>query len=165
MCTRFTKGLCLWASRDVVSFLSAHRWRTRQSLGWAAGGRQVHGKINAICKVPSTQFQGWIVSSKETGGYIAKQRIKVMTQLNFGKIRAFLTSLSEMTLSNRKKIKLCCPHLLPAMEACSNKYISTCCTGHLSGHSGTAQPKLSVCLNCKLLPLSCFAEGLNLSKI
>lgn len=39
-------------SQAVITYLSAHRWRASQALGWAAGGRQVQGKINAICKVP-----------------------------------------------------------------------------------------------------------------
>ncbi|CAB1438306.1 unnamed protein product [Pleuronectes platessa] len=39
-----------------------------QALEWAAGGRQVQGKINAICKVPSTQSERWIVSSSDSEG-------------------------------------------------------------------------------------------------
>lgn len=80
-------------SQAVITRLSTHHQKASPTLGWAAGGKQVQGKINAIWKVPSTQFQCGIVSSRESE--VMQQRIKVVTQLDSGKALPFYTDCHQ----------------------------------------------------------------------
>lgn len=137
--------VCVWPSQAVITYLIAHRRSKRAgALGWAAGGRQVQQKINAICKVPSTQFQRWIVSSSVSRGENAtRRRRKVMTQLNFGKTPSlFHFDCQPMTRANGQEEneaeRSASSRLSHGMHG--GEYISTCCRrgGQPSGHSGTA---------------------------
>lgn len=100
-CACSTRGFCGWgvALQAVISDLGAHHRRTNRALGWASGGRQVQGKINAICKVPFTQFQCWIVSRSGSRRYARRDKSHDSTS---AKLWTFLPWRSEITQANRQ---------------------------------------------------------------